>query len=226
MDPVIETVALLERRIEERFPGAGLANVCANVLIVARRTRKQVESISEPLTYLRVGIVSVILTALLLAGWLVANTRELRKDLTVPELVTVSESSFNVLLLGGGAVFYLVTLERRLQRRKALRALHELRTLAHVIDMHQLTKDPYAAAHPKYKHTPSSPQRIMTLFEVRRYLDYCSEMFSLLGKLAAAYAERIDDPTVIAAVNEMEALTTNLAAKVWRKITTIESDKD
>jgi hypothetical protein len=35
-----------------------------------------------------------------------------------------------------------MTIETRVKRRRALRAIHELRSIAHVIDMHQLTKDP------------------------------------------------------------------------------------
>ena len=42
----------------------------------------------------------------------------------------------------GAAVLFLVTLEVRLRRQRALAAIHELRSLAHVVDMHQLTKHP------------------------------------------------------------------------------------
>ena len=46
------------------------------------------------------------------------------------------------MVLIGAAIFFLVTLETRVKRRRALAALHELRAIAHIIDMHQLTKDP------------------------------------------------------------------------------------
>ena len=45
-------------------------------------------------------------------------------------------------VLIGAALFFLVSLETRLKRRNALRDLHAFRSIAHVIDMHQLTKDP------------------------------------------------------------------------------------
>jgi len=64
----------------------------------------------------------------------------------------------------------------------------------------------------------------MTGFELSRYLDYCSEMFSLIGKLAAVYTEHLDDPDIVAAVNEVEALTTGLSRKVWQKIMILQSD--
>ena len=59
-----------------------------------------------------------------------------------PALVEGLESAVNLLILFGGAVWFLITLEERLKRARVLKALHELRSLAHVVDMHQLTKDP------------------------------------------------------------------------------------
>ncbi len=58
----------------------------------------------------------------------------------------------------------------------------------------------------------------MSEFELSRYLDYCSEMLAVIAKLAALYAEQIQDPAVIAAVNEMETLTSDLGRKIWQKI--------
>jgi hypothetical protein len=57
-----------------------------------------------------------------------------------------------------------------------------------------------------------------------RYLDYCSEMLSLVGKLAALYVQKFDDPVALAAVNEVEDLTTGLSRKIWQKIMIINSD--
>ena len=58
----------------------------------------------------------------------------------------------------------------------------------------------------------------MTEFELIRYLDYCSEMLSLTGKLAALYMQDMRDPVIIEAVNEIEDLTTSLSRKIWQKI--------
>ena len=37
-------------------------------------------------------------------------------------------------------------------------------------------------------------------------------------KVSALYAERFDDPVVLQAVEEVEALTTGLSRKIWQKI--------
>jgi hypothetical protein len=102
-----------------------------------------------------------------------------------------------------------------------LDALHRLRSLAHVIDMHQLTKDPTVIL--DTHKTQASPERTMSQFELTRYLDYCSEMLAMVGKLAALYGERMRDGVVIDAVNDIETLTTSLGRKIWQKITIISA---
>lgn len=126
-------------------------------------------------------------------------------------------------LLLSAAILFLITAETRIKRRRALKAIHELRALAHVIDMHQLTKDPERVL-ARMAETPSSPKHNLSPAELGRYLDYCSEMLSLIGKLAALYVQKFDDPVALAAVNEVEDLTTGLSRKIWQKIMIINSD--
>src|SRR5205814_9022060 len=101
-------------------------------------------------------------------------------------------------------------------------ALHELRAMAHIIDMHQLTKDPesYFAEGPK---TASSPRRAMTPFELNRYLDYCSEALALISKIAALYVQEFPDAVVLDAVDDMEDLTAGFSRKIWQKLTILEA---
>ena len=112
---------------------------------------------------------------------------------------------------------FLFTLEIRLKRNRALKHLHELRSLVHIVDMHQLTKDPESILN-RGPRTASSPKRTMTRFELSRYLDYCSEMSSIIGKVAALYVQDYDDPIVLSAVDQIEDLTTSLSRKTWQKI--------
>jgi hypothetical protein len=104
-----------------------------------------------------------------------------------------------------------------LKRKKALRGLHSLRVFAHVIDMHQMNKDPAATA-ANLPRTRSSPDRDLTPKELLRYLDYCSEMLSVISKFAALYAQNFPDPVALEAVNEIEQLTSSLSSKIWQKI--------
>ena len=139
---------------------------------------------------------------------------------TLPELVQGIEAAISDVVYVAVAVFFLMTIETRVKRRRALRAIHELRAIAHVIDMHQLTKDPEWVL-PRGRETGIVATRAMTLFELSRYLDYCSEALSLTGKVAALYVQDFDDPVALEAVNEVEDLTTGLSRKIWQKLTVL-----
>ncbi len=84
--------------------------------------------------------------------------------------------------------------------------------------MHQLTKDPETIA-PAGAGTAIISKRTMTRYQLSRYLGYCSEMSSLIGKVAALYVQKYDDPVVLSAVDQIEDLTTSLSRKAWQKIT-------
>ena len=144
------------------------------------------------------------------------------EELDLLDLVQIGEAAINDVVLIGAAIFFLVRLETRMKRKTALRALHELRSAAHIIDMHQLTKDPERLLN-RGPQMPNSPRSTMSAFELSRYLDYCSEMLSLTGKLAALYVQSFDDEVVLASVNELESLCTGLGRKIWQKIMILQT---
>ena len=125
----------------------------------------------------------------------------------------------NDVVLIGAAVFFLFSVENRVKRSRALKVLYELRAIAHVIDMHQLVKDPSRQISQNTEH---SPKVDLTPAQLTRYLDYCSEMLSLTSKVGALYAQAIDDSVVLQTVNEVEELTTSLSQKIWQKIMVIK----
>ena len=132
------------------------------------------------------------------------------------------DAGANLIVLTGAGVFFLTRIEERLKRRAALKALHELRSIVHVIDMHQLTKDPSAVVSVA-GNTPSSPARTLSRFEVTRYLDYCSEMLSLTSKVAVLFAQGFPDPIVTETVSDIERIAAGLAQKIWQKIIILEA---
>jgi hypothetical protein len=228
LDPaaIAGTVDLLCRRVERRFPDSGLARVCRDLDAVARRTAETVAWIGRPILPLRAAV--GVLLALLAAGaWLLAATA-LRVEvgpMRLTEIVQALESGVNDVLFVGAAIFFLLTVEGRVKRRRALRAIHELRAIAHVIDMHQLTKDPEWVLD-RGRETGVLPARTMSRFDLSRYLDYCSEALSLTGKVAALYIQGFEDPVALQAVNEVEDLTTGLARKVWQKLMILYSMRE
>lgn len=218
-DRILATLEKLQARISARFPEAGLARVCEDVLATARFSARDAADLARPHVLWRIAALALLVfgIAAQVAAFRFLNIRA--ETLTAPELVQGLEAAVNLLILFGGALWFLLTLEERGKRDRALDALHRLRQLAHVIDMHQLTKDPTIVL--DQHKTSASPERTMTQFELTRYLDYCAEMLALIGKLAALYADRVRDSVVIAAVNDIEDLTAGLGRKIWQKITII-----
>ncbi len=219
LDPakIVGTVEALSRRIEERFPNSGLSRVCRQLLDIAHQAKARAGWIAQPIVGLRIG--AWMLAAIIVAG-LVGTFMQLplrRQDFEFTQTIQLLESGINDVVFVAVAIFFLATLETRIKRNRALKAIHELRVIAHIIDMHQLTKDPERLFSPG-PETSSSPRRAMSPFEMTRYLDYCSEMLSLTGKVAALYIQDFDDPIALASVNEIENLTTGLSRKIWQKL--------
>jgi hypothetical protein len=214
---VARTVDLLCRRVDERFPGSGLARVARELERIARQTQERAVAIARPILGLRLAVALLIA---LIGGLLVVTLSSLarpKQPLEAFQFIQILEAGMNDVVLVGAGIFFLVTLETRIKRRRALAAIRELRAVAHIIDMHQLTKDPeWVMA--RGKETGVLPPRQMTRFELSRYLDYCSEMLSVTGKIAALYIQTFDDDVALSAVNEVEDLTTGLSRKIWQKL--------
>ena len=218
-DKVVRTLDQLEARIAARFPDSGLAAVCADLAAAGRTTERRARRLSRPFIALRVVIGLIVLAAI--AGEVSLALEIPWRTVLAAGVVSLAqglESAVNLVLLSGGAAWFLLTLETRWKRRRVRTALNELRAFAHVVDMHQLTKDPtvvLGGAHP----TSASPKRAMSEFQLARYLDYCTEMLALISKLAALYGLRSVDPEIDQSVREIEGLTSDLGRKIWQKIT-------
>jgi hypothetical protein len=219
---VILTLVVLERRIAERFPDSGLRKVCQDLVQIGEESHEKVLWIARPLMPLRIGITVVILGAVLGIVASISNLPVRWGEFNLGELLQILEATTNEVVLIGAALFFLFTLETRVKRARSLKALYELRSIAHVIDMHQLTKDP--SRDPNH-NTSSSPKVPLTRFELIRYLDYCSEMLSLLGKLAALYAQVSRDDVTLNAINEVESLCGSLSTQLWQKIAILHAEK-
>ena len=222
--PISSTIALLAQRIRERFPDSGLSAVAAELGRVAETTIEVVERLRHPRWLLRALTLLTITALVALVLWAALQIVRIAKagDPSVTELLQGIDAGTNLIILLSIAVLFLVSLEVRLKRRTALRMLHRLRSIAHVVDMHQLTKDPEHALR-EVSDTASSPERTLSAGQLARYLDYCSELLALTSKLAALHAQHLQDPVVLDAVNDIESLTADLSRKIWQKITILDT---
>lgn len=223
---LVATVETLSARVGERFPHAGLYKVSRHLCAVAAESRQRVNETGRRSIWIRIsiGLLLLLLVAGIVATVLAFKIQPQPASVTWLEFIQVVESGINDMIFIGVAIFFLASLENRMKRRRILKALHELRSVAHVIDMHQLTKDPQRATGHLIA-TPSSPANDLSPDQLIRYLDYCSEMLSLVGKLAALYLKRSDDAVVLSTVDEIEGLTTGLSRKIWQKLMIIHAQK-
>lgn len=215
------TLRKLQARIAERFPEAGLGKVSKELTELGEYGIHIYPRLQRPMWTLRILTVLSILTLIIVVGVLGWSSIQKFSHQTDgwSDFLQGLEAGINEIIFLSIAIFFLGSLEMRYKRRLALRSLHALRSLAHVVDMHQLTKDPaIILAGNSFKPTESSPQRTMTPYQLTRYLEYCSEMLSLTSKLAALHVQFLDDPVVLDAVNDVESLTQGLSNKIWQKI--------
>lgn len=211
------TIQKLHKRIDERFPGRGLSKLCAQLLEIAQEDNRRRRWHKKPNIWIRLTVAAVLGLGVFIAVQALLSLMHLKVEAEAMNALQGAEAIVNIVALLGAAIWFLLNLKSVWRREAVLRDLHELRSIAHVVDMHQLTKDPtrYSAANPDAQ---SHSGRAMTPFELERYLDYCAEMLALTGKLAALYMQDVRDPIIIQAVNEIEELTTSLSRKIWQKI--------
>ena len=223
-DRITETARKLSQRIAERFPDSGLRKISDELVSVCETTATEVGWFARPHWPLRVAIGLLIGLLLVVFAFTVTAVFRLPTDPSVTAVIQAIDSGVNELVFLGAALYFLSSLEGRRKRKRALKEIHGLRSMAHIIDMHQLTKDPERLGAPHLEDTPSSPVRVLTPFQLSRYLDYCSEMLAVLSKVAALYVQDFDDAVTLAAVNEVEDLTSGLSRKIWQKIMILDGD--
>lgn len=218
--PVQVTVARLESRIRARFPDRGLLSVAGELRVLTADVAEGSSAVRERLRWVRLG--SRAAAALVLVATVAVFVLAFRDAVRAGpdrsfEWVPLIESAINDLVFAGLALWFLYALPQRLERGHLLDLLHRLRSLAHIVDMHQLTKDP-ERLRSDFVATDESVQIDLGRAGMEHYLDYCSELLSLIGKAAALCAEESRDSLVLTTVSDLETLTTGMSRKIWQKI--------
>jgi len=229
LEPVklIETAERLHRRVCERFPDSGLSRVGEELVKRATQAEQGCAHVKDPHRPVRMASGLIITVLVLFALWAAAVAIDDASTAAgAPadwrDIPTVGEAVANELLLLGAAIWFFVSLERKRKRERVFSAMNELRTVAHLIDIHQLSKNP-EYLFDEGNDTPSSPKRELSPFLMGRYLDYCSEMLALTGKVAALYGDAFEDAEALKAVNDLEELCIGLQRKIWQKVILLEA---
>jgi len=207
--------------MEKRFGGRGLTQVAKELTQFAQEEVGLARRIARPRFLVRSLVYVFIASGIAViayVGWTLKIDFQARPSLDMFEGV---EAFINLLILLSAGIWFLLNLEARMKRHDVLVRINQLRSIAHVIDMHQLSKDPMSDLHSGAK-SESAPESDLHGYELVRYLDYCADLLAITGKLASVYLEYIEDPVVIASVNDFESLTGELARKIWQKVTVLE----
>jgi len=224
-EKVAQTASRLVDRVSGRFPGSGLSKVAEGLLRACQATDERLQRLQSPYWPLRTLSYALIcaLIALVVLGtttgiqWEGSNT-----TFSFREFVMTFEPLLSSVVFLGAFILFAWTMERRWKQRQALKALNELRSFAHIIDMHQLRKDPERST--SSLHTEEiTEEPPLSVFEMGRYLDYCSELLSIVSKISALYAQSLPDPVTLSGVDQVEALATGLSRKIWQKIMLLHS---
>jgi hypothetical protein len=222
-DRLLETQRKLTERIGNRFPNAGLREVANELVRLVEEAAVRAAAIRRPNWLLRVGVALLALGALGLVLRL-ATSLEVKSDLKdAMGLFQFVEASLRACFFFGAAVLFLVSLEIRMKRRRALAALHELRAIAHVVDMHQIAKNPEGMMRVGATGPEAAKQTTRTPDELNRYLNYCNELLSIVSKIAALYVQDFPDGPTVAAADQVENLCTGLSQRIWQKIMVLDS---
>jgi hypothetical protein len=195
-------------------------NVSQQLLAFGRNAKQDAEWVAKPILPLRIATAIFVVLLIVAVVWTLRNLimqEELKELMRLGNFIPLLEAGINDIILIGAGIFFLISAETRIKRRRVISSLHRLRVFAHIIDMHQLHKDPERVLQ-RGDIAPSTPKIDMTPFELSRYLDYCSELLSLTGIIAALYAQNFEDHVLVDAVSDIEQLTNGISRKIWQKL--------
>lgn len=217
---ILNTLKSVEERTNQDFPDSGLGKVAAELQEVGQAIVLLSDKLRRPIWALRVLTLIGIVGLIAVAVWVfyMALTISPTGQDGLMETLQAIESVTNELIFLTIGIIFFATLENRLKRRAAIDSLHRLRSFAHVIDMHQLTKDPNNVLRPEGTLDP----RFKTPEDLIRYLDLCTDLLSINSKLAALHVQYFQNNEVLNNVSEVEMLSHELSRKIWQKIMIVD----
>ena len=213
------TLGRIRERLTELFPYAGLVKTCNSLYNLSQESQKVLTWIKKPNYYIRVFsyVMMVLLAVSIFHTWRLFHLQT--QGLNIADFFQMIDAAFNTIILLGATAIFLTSYETKQKRKRIIKAINQLRCLAHIIDAHQISKDPGSL-----RDTDTQVQ--YTDFLLIRYLDSCSDMLSLISKIGFLYAQDYDDPEALEASNDLEALTTGISQKIWQKIRVVQTHKE
>ncbi|MCW2758887.1 MAG: hypothetical protein JWO46_2633, partial [Nocardioidaceae bacterium] len=228
-----DSLERLHQRISARLPDQNLTALAASIKTSVPDAHARYEATAHRLQRISgwTRAISVVFVLAVAVALVLALADFSRSSHDGADWLSLVNTVVGDLVYAAVAVAFLRAVPERLTRSSLTHVLHELRSTAHVIDMHQLGKDPErlrddyeatgASIHPHLPHKESAAARRADL---HHYLTYCIELLGLVSKSAALCAESSGDPVVLSMVNDVESLTSDMSQKIFQKLALLPKD--
>jgi hypothetical protein len=212
LDPakIVQTAENLAHRVSERLPESNLAGLAAELAGIARETHRRARQVRRPIYLVRAACGLAILASLTALWYLVSDIHTRWVFGTITEVFEAADAGFNLLVLLAGALWFLITIEFRVKRRKTLDFLEELLEFIQVIDVTHLYYSPEL-----YGETRSSSRSSLQFDHT--YLLFCTEMLALIRNLAPLYARGNVSDSIWRAVSEVVMLANAIEDRLFSK---------
>ncbi|MCY2966867.1 MAG: hypothetical protein NT069_25090 [Planctomycetota bacterium] len=212
LDPsrIIQTAEKLAQRIGQSLPGTTLAGLAAEIVQIARDTDQRIRQILKPNLAIRIGSVTAIGLTLACLWYFMQDLHTRLEFRTITEFLGAANTCFNFLVALAGGLWFFVTLESRIKRKKILASIQELRELIHVIDATQLYYTPEM-------YGPDSDSTKTDQRFDHTYLLDCSQLLGVISNLAALYTRGAADDSIMRAAADVEMLAAALTGKLYAK---------
>jgi len=218
IDParIIETAENLARQVSDRLPGSSLAELAVELARIAHVTDERASQARTPIHAIRAGSFLAIGAGIVLVSFLLMHIHARWEFGTITELFEATDAGFNLLALLAGAIWFLVKLEARIKRKRALESVEELREFIHVIDVTQLYYTPDL-----YNREAASSHSSLKLDH--HYLLFCTQMLAVIGNLAPLYTRGAAGDSILRAVSDVEMLANAITAKLQSKAESVRA---
>jgi hypothetical protein len=181
---------------------------------IARATDERARQARRPIHAIRVASLLAIGASLLGLWYLVDHIHARWEFGTITELCEATDAGFNLLVLLAGALWFFITFEARIKRKKTLEFIEELREFIHVIDVTQLFYTPAF-----YKSSPKSSRTSLSLDYT--YLLFCTQMLADISNLVPLYTRGVAGGSILRADSEVEMLANAITAKLLSRAETV-----
>ncbi|HPU57519.1 MAG TPA: hypothetical protein PLH97_14760, partial [Verrucomicrobiota bacterium] len=119
---IVETCRALHEQVCERFPGSGLSRVAGELHSVSTHAAETGAWLARPQYWLRgLSIIAIVAIICVVIGVFLSIDAEPRFT-NFADFLQASEAAINEIVFLSVAIFFFVTLENRMKRRKALDA--------------------------------------------------------------------------------------------------------